>query len=124
MLKKRILSALLCMCVVVGMLPVTTPTARAAGTGIIDRLNELRRSYPDGSYWTQNGGPCPPPNSNYTHTDHSNCKWFDSASECMGFARLLFYEVFGIYCSTLENQKRYDCENISIGDYVITSAIK
>lgn len=36
----------------------------------------------------------------------------------MGFARLLFYEVFGIYCSTLENQKRYDCENISIGDYV------
>ncbi len=118
MLKKRILSVILCLCMVVGMLPTVTLTAQAAGTGIIDKLNNLKNSYPDGSYWTVNGGPCPPPTSDYQHTDHSNCNWYDGASECMGFARLLFYEVFGIKCSTLESQKRYDRENVSVGDYI------
>lgn len=118
MLKKRLLLVLLCLCMVMGMLPTITPTASAAGTGITDRLNQLKGKYPDGTYWTVNGGPCPKPDANYNHLDHSNCKYYDGASECMGFARLLFYEIFGIYCSSLEGQKRYDRENVTIGDYV------
>ena len=119
-MKKRFCSVLLCLCMVAGMLPVMAQPAQAAGTGIKDRLDQLRNDYPEGSYWTVDGGPCPPPDSNYNHTDHSNCKYYDGASECMGFARLLFYEIFGIKCSTLDNPQgqRYDCENVAVGDYI------
>lgn len=118
-MRKKFLTVILCLCMLAGMLPVTALKAQAAGTGIEDRLNQLKNQYPAGSYWTVNGGACPYiASGDYPHVNHNNCKWFDGASECMGFARLLFYEIYGVYCSTLQSQARYDRENVAVGDYI------
>lgn len=45
-MKKRFLSAHLCLCMVVGLLPAITPIAYA--TSSIDNLKKL---FPDGKYW-------------------------------------------------------------------------
>lgn len=143
MLKKRILSVILCLCMVVGMLPVITLTAQAVGTGVVDKLNELRSKYPNGAYWNHyvssqgqdhdslnkwdetyansvTNTPC------YYHgktgetfsgsyVGHYDCNRFDGGGQCWGFANKIFYDVFGVKRSTQPSDNR---ENVKPGDYV------
>jgi len=140
-MKKRFLSVLLCLCLVVGMLPTITPTAQAAGTGVIDRLNSLRTKYPNGAYWnhyvSRPGQDCDSLSAwdetyansvtNTACAHHGDgysgnyvglydCNRFDGGSQCWGFACKIFYDVFGVKCSTLARD--YTSANIKPGDYV------
>ena len=44
------------------------------------------------------------------------CNFFDGGSQCYGFARKIFYDVFGVRVS--RSQYRYDYKNVQVGDYV------
>ncbi len=44
------------------------------------------------------------------------CNFFDGGSQCYGFARKIFYDVFGLRVS--QSEYRYDYRNIQVGDYV------
>lgn len=117
-MKKRLMSMLLCLCMVVGMLPAMMVTAQAAGTGVADRLNQLRNSYPDWQYWYRVNGvnqvtstPCP------HYNDLSTCGWYNSGWQCWAFASKIFCEVFGQNPNVYGDQRR-DKENIRVGDYV------
>lgn len=121
MLKKRLLSVLLCLCMVVGMLPIMTPIAQAAGTGVIDRLNQLRNDYPDYQYWYRVNGinqvtttPCP---HRYINNSLIDCGWYNSGWQCWAFASKIFCEVFGQNPNVYGDQRK-DKENIRVGDYV------
>ena len=45
-----------------------------------------------------------------------DCNVFDGGMQCMGFAKKIFYEVFGQRESSLP--RRYDKNNVVVGDYV------
>lgn len=143
MLRKRLLSALLCLCMVAGMLPAITLTVQAAGTGVVDKLEELKKTYPDGGYWNHRvdspgqdhdslgtwdetyansvtNTPC------YYHgktgetfsgsyVGHYDCNRFDGGGQCWGFANKIFYDVFGVKRSAQPTDNR---ENVKPGDYV------
>lgn len=128
MLKKRLLSALLCLCMVAGMLPTMSLPAQAAGTGIIDRINSFRTRYPHGYYWNHYGtsvneygvtdAPCP--FSRAAHNEWSNiyqyCNSYAGAYQCMGFAFKFVCELFGVNRSALIYND--DPANVQVGDYV------
>ena len=142
--KKRWLSILLVLCMVMGMLPFFSITLKAAGTGVVDRLNALRDKYPQGKYWnhyvSQVGQDCDTlyaqNNWNATYAEHISstycahhadgysgnyvglydCNSFDGGSQCWGFARKIFYDVFGVKCSTLTQNT--NPANVQVGDYV------
>ena len=112
-------------------------TVKAETAGMVSvRLEQLRGKYPHNYYWNhqitkENVGKtvngtwdetwC---ESVTTHScNHSfdtigqyGCNAFDHATACWGFANRVFYEVFGIRASSMG--KRYDMENISVGDHV------
>lgn len=120
MLKKRILSVVLCLCMVVGMLPAITPTAQATGTGISDRLNQLRTRYPADQYWYRVNGvnkvtatPCP------HYSNLSACGNYNGGWQCWAFASKIFYEVFNQNPNVFGNhQNEKNWSNVQPGDYV------
>ena len=100
------------------------------------RLELLRGKYPHNCFWnheitrenvgkTVNGTwdetwcesvtehPC---NHSFDRIGQYGCNAFDHGIACWGFANRVFYEVFGIRAYSLE--RRYDVENISVGDHV------
>lgn len=117
-MKKRLLSALLCLCMAVGMLPAITMTVQAAGTGVADRLNQLRNDYPDKQYWYRVNGvnkvtttPCP-------HRDYrTDCGSYNGGWQCWAFASKIFYDIFKQNPNVFGDQRK-DKENIRVGDYV------
>lgn len=118
----RLISLMIALCMAVALMPVVPMRVKAVGTGIADELNKLKSEYPDENFWTVNGRSCPGIEGSAYHADdnHSNCLEYDLASECMGFARLLFHRVFGVKASGLESTARTDRENVSVGDYIRT----
>ena len=129
MLRKRLLSVLLCLCMV--MVPALAPTAYAAGTGVIDKINSFRSRYPHGYYWNRYGkvineygvtnAPCPGDHFS-THNLWENifkyCNSYNGGYQCMGFAYKFFYELFGVQCGSSAVPRKYDRDNITVGDYV------
>ena len=140
-MKKRLLSILLLLCMTIGALSMAIPTAQAAETGVADKLNALKTKYPDGAYWnhyvSEVGQDCDSlPDWDETYADsvtstacahHGDgysgnyvgfydCNRFDGGSQCWGFARKIFFDVFGVKCSSLV--PNYDSANVQVGDYV------
>lgn len=140
-MKKRLLSALLALFMVMVLLPTATTTAHAAGTGVADKLNALKTKYPDGAYWnhyvSEVGQDCDSLSDwDETYADsvtstacahHGDgysgnyvglydCNRFDGGSQCWGFARKIFFDVFGVKCSSLVPNG--DSANVQVGDYV------
>ncbi|MBO5597269.1 MAG: DUF4214 domain-containing protein [Oribacterium sp.] len=78
---------------------------------IQNRINQLKASYPQGSYWTTTG----------THCNHSNgvcnSKKYDGAKQCMGYAKLMCYEIFGtgIWSGEWEDGS---INSLAVGDYI------
>lgn len=119
---------LLCLCMVVGMLPAITPTAQAAGTGVVDRINSFRSRYPDGYYWNHYGrkvndygvtdAPCPFSREGHDLWDniYQYCNNYAGAYQCMGFAFKFVCELFGVDRSALICN--YDAAKVQVGDYV------
>jgi len=109
---------------------------KAAGNRVSARLELLRRKYPQNHYWNhpiteENIGKTVEGTWDETWCDivtqhpcsHSfnkiglyGCNAFDHGIACEGFANRIFYEVFGLRASSME--RRYDVDNISVGDLV------
>ena len=96
---------------------------------IEERLALLRVKFPHGKYWNHlhtgndkgdpdvaTDTPCCSRSSSYQVVGEYCCNTFDGAMQCMGFAYKMFYDLHGVYGSM--QTKRYDVENIQVGDYV------
>ncbi len=110
-----------------------------AGNGIEDRINSLKSKYPDGYFWnhkvttSNNNGdqlmarwdesysesvtssPCKTHNGTAAIGQY-DCNFFDGGIQCFGFARRVFYDIFGVRAS--EMPKRYDINNVQVGDCI------
>ena len=113
-----------------------TGDVTAADNRVSARLELLRGKYPHNYFWnhpitsenvgkTVNGTwvetwcdivtehPC---NHSFDQIGQYGCNAFDHGIACWGFANRVFYDVFGVRPYSLE--RRYDVENISVGDHV------
>lgn len=124
------------------MLPTITPTASAAGSGVADRLNALRSKYTQGAYWNHyvsqpgqdcdslsvwdetyansvTNTPCAHHGDGYqgNYVGLYDCNRFDGGSQCWGFARKVFYDVFGVKCTSI-TARNGNIANVQVGDYV------
>ena len=137
-MKKRVLCLLLALMMVVGCMPVLSVPAQAAGNGVAQRISQLRSKFPHHAYWnhwitdwSQSGdallqrgdesyqdsvtqSQCATHNG--VSTPGFDCNYFDGGIQCWGFAGKIFYDIFGVRKSQMP--KRYDKENIAVGDYV------
>ena len=114
--------------------------------GFVTRTNALRSVYPGGKYWSHmvtedqfNGdnlhavwktgnwafaeqfADSVTDTACYTHegtcpVGHYDCNVFDGGLWCWGFARKIFFDVFGIRCSALK--KDYNVDHVRAGSYV------
>lgn len=114
-------------------------TVVCAAGGVSSKLNGLKSKFPAGRYWNHmvtaysNNADVLMANWDESYADsvtaspcatHSgpgsvgqyDCNFFDGGMQCYGFARKVFYDVFGQKVSTLP--MRYDVQNIMVGDYV------
>ena len=57
-------------------------------------LTEIKREYPDGSYYTYDGGPCDC-HSWCEYYSNCNCIKYDDSSQCVAFAKYVFYNLRG-----------------------------
>lgn len=111
---------------------------KAAG-GVYSKLISLKSRFPDGAFWNHrvtnynnNGDQLMKRRDESfsnsvtsltcaTHTGTAgvgsyDCNYFDGGIQCMGFAKKIFYEVFGQRESSLP--RRTDVANVAVGDYV------
>lgn len=111
---------------------LTVEAANTSGT-FDERVNQLKKKFPNGKYWNHEGNPRNNPDG-YTSrpcSDHSNCdrngtdysgscgcnSFNGMAIQCMGFAEKLGYDVFGTNPRT-QWTKSYNLANIKAGDIV------
>lgn len=104
-----------------------------------ERINALKNIFPDGKFWnhyvsksSESGDqlkadwnesfqdsitsvPCATHKSNGSVGQY-DCNYFDGGIQCDGFARRVFYRLFGVRMSS--SAQRSDTANLSIGDYV------
>ncbi len=126
-MKKRVLSILLVLTLIIGMVPFSTMSAHAAGV----TLSQLEAKYPHGKYW--NGGnansytssPCNHHgNCSKNGTDYSGwcgCNSYKSkAIQCHGFAYQLAYLVYGgdPYSNWSPNYNSSALNTLKAGDVV------
>lgn len=57
-------------------------------------LADIKREYPDGSYYTYDGGPCEC-HSWCEYYSNCNCIKYDDSSQCVAFAKYVFYNLRG-----------------------------
>lgn len=119
--------------------------AAESDDGLTARINALRSIYPDGWYWNHlvtenrfNGDNLKAVGNAgnrafgeqfadsvsqtlcYTHNGtcpvgHYDCNYFDGGRQCWGFAMKVFYDTFGVRCSSL--QKDIDVSHVRAGSY-------
>ena len=133
----RRLTALILTCML--LVPAMPVSTYAAGGGVYAKLVSLKNKYPEGYFWnhlvttTTNDGdsllrrrdesfansvtsrPCAT-HHGAAKPGQYDCNYFDGGLQCMGFAKKVFYDVFGVRESSLP--KRYDTGNLMVGDYV------
>lgn len=91
-------------------------------SGVESKINSLRSKFPDGAYWNHYGSNNNPDGYTWqpcqTHKANGNpdCNTFDGALQCCGFAKKVFYDIFGVHVNSIS--ARTDRNNVSIGDYV------
>lgn len=84
------------------------PSAQAATSSDLpeatDRIAQLMLTYPIGSYFTKNGGPCECHSLDQCliNGDNCNCRKYLGAVQCFGFAKYVFYNMFGIDVGTYQ----------------------
>lgn len=137
---KKVLSLFLTLLICVSLVPEMSVTVFAAD-GIEMRLEKLKEEYPDGKYWnhyvgsssatitniletrnesyadTVTSSPCSTHNEGGSGVGGYDCNYFDQGYQCHGFAARLFYKLFGVRQSSLQEveRKRYE---IQPGDLV------
>ena len=141
--EKQVLSLILTIIMMFGIFvfpPLKTDTAFAESS-ISANINALRSKFPHGKYWNHltnnyhnHNGPyescndsrCNNPDG-YTSTpcaSHNSaagvgvydCNSFDGGIQCWGFANKVFYDIHGVYASSVSN--RTDTANVSVGDWI------
>ncbi len=127
---------LLCMAVLVCGMAISVKSYGAT-VDFSAKMIELQNKFPDGKYWNHVGmeqdnsdgyteTPCGLHGTNGIHTygtdgctcNHFACTGHVSASQCMGFANKLGYDVFGDTTWTLHLNSGNACQEIAVGDIV------
>ena len=121
------------------MLPIAGAAGNAQGSDIAsddaieytlaNRIALLRVKFPHGKYWNHlhtygstgdpdavTDTPCCSRNAGYQCAGQYCCNTFDGATQCLGFANKVFYDLHGVYASGLSC--RYDVQNVQVGDIV------
>lgn len=109
----------------------------ASGEGVYEKLMSLKLKFPDGKYWnhivpaSEAGHNCT--NEAYADSYSStpcavhgaqasagqfDCNYFDGGLQCCGFAKKIFYDVFGERESSNSLIRHSGSFGISVGDYV------
>jgi len=113
-------------------------SALADYDGVAYKINNLRATYPEGRYWnhyvgslsdrtldyyddfysgTVTSSPCATHNG-IASVGQYDCNCYDKAMQCFGFANKLYYDVFGIRCSSSSTIVHYDVSQIQVGDHL------
>lgn len=138
---KKLLSVIMAAIMAVSVL-LSVPLTVSATNEIQTRIDRLRSKYPNGKYWNHYanshhnhegyGGSCkntycnnPDKYTDHPCTTHSgrveaggyDCNNFEGSIQCQGFAKKVFYDIFEVSVGNTEKNRRYDFENIKIGDF-------
>ena len=105
------------------------PNAVARAGGVSDKLSYIRTVYPTGSHFTTTGQACN--NSQCSKCSLNNipargqlssgataASTMGNAWSCTGFAKYVFYNVFGVRHTNANNSVYYSLSDAKVGDYV------
>ena len=135
----KILTVIIAAVMIMMLVSTVMFNVSAQNSGIVERLNILRNTYPAGMYWNHlvtsgipNGDVLMATNNEvaaslvtshpcYTHSGSAqngqyDCNCFDGAIQCFGFANKVFFDVFGVRASV--SKIRYDTNNVAVGDWI------
>ncbi len=139
-LVKRSVACLLALCLIVPAALFFLPArdVQAAG-GVYAKLMSLQSKFPAGKYWNHivpaseagqdcrneyyadfvTSTPCKAHRSaTAARAGDYDCNFFDGGIQCCGFAKKVFFDVFGERESSNSLVRRNDTANLSVGDYV------
>lgn len=126
---KRMLRLVGVICTILCMMVIAPNLQVKAANGVEQKLNQLVSMYPNGSYFSANGGAC-------GHTAYdvcNNCKLTSILSArhpemvgkvssqvwtCCAFARFNFYYMFGIDTYDFRDCTQVSLNNAKVGDFV------
>ncbi|MBR1907084.1 MAG: InlB B-repeat-containing protein, partial [Clostridiales bacterium] len=135
---KRIISSLLVVFLLISTcLLLTPPKPVFAASGVYDKLISLKSKFPDGKFWNHakpasevghdcrdeyfadfvTSSPCASHNSQ-VGAGQNDCNYFDGGIQCCGFARKVFFDLFGERETSNSLVRRTDTGNLQVGDYV------
>lgn len=135
-MRKRILSVLLCLCMVLGVLPIATITALAVSAtpdaSGPETIAQLQARFPAGKYWNHVGTdnwnnphgynplnlPCNHHGNCGFYPDQCECNSFDGAIQCMGFAYRLGYGYYRTSVRNWSQEDNGDLNSLKAGDVV------
>lgn len=121
-----------------GFVEIEEPQEELVGAGgVYNKLMSLQSKFPDGKFWNhivpasqawQNcydesfadsctWTPCAS-HGNVVDAGQYDCNYFDGGWQCCGFARKVFYDVFGERESSDSLIRHYGSSGLSVGDYV------
>lgn len=136
---RRWIARLLVFAILITCIPIYNYQEVKAANGVYNKLISLKSRFPDGKFWNHkvtayinNGDQLMSRRDESfansvtsqtcaTHTGTAgvgvyDCNYFDGGIQCMGFAKKIFYEIFGQRESSLP--RRTDSNNVAVGDYV------
>ena len=140
MMKRRFFSLLVTIAMTCSLIIMNQVNTSHAASGVYNKLVSLQSAYPSGKFWnhkvtsSSNTGDALAKNKNESLADsvtstacHSHnmsnvptgkydCNYFDGGMQCDGFAKRIFYRVFGQRVTALGN--RTDTANLRVGDFV------
>ena len=113
------------------------PAYAGAGNGVYQRLMSLQSKFPNGRYWNHvmpaseyghdctneyyadftTTSPCYSHNAN-APVGQYDCNYFDGGWQCCGFAKKIFFDVFGERESSNSLIRHYGSSGVQVGDYV------
>lgn len=147
-MKKRIISLLLCFCMILGFTPITTSYALTAPNpkkgyetlNVQESITALQRVFPAGSFFTVTGKSCSHKNdtfcSNCTLSNIMSAMGYSSLSTydirdsytCVSFAKFAFWYIFGVGDDTFaysgsapSGASVVSLSNAKLGDMVVFS---
>lgn len=129
-MKKRVISFVLCLCILLTSVSAAGVSVFAASYDV-NTLISLAEKYPDGKYWNHVGSAVNNPNG-YTSvpcTHHSNgcsyeragaceCNWYNGAIQCMGYSLKLGEEIVGTNPRNWEKKTQLNAKDLRVGDII------
>jgi hypothetical protein len=99
---KKLLCALISAAILLAVCPAVSASEDNLLPSAKDKIAEIMLKYPTGSYFSKDGGPCEchALNKCLENGYNCNCRKYLGAVQCFGFAKYVFYNLFGIDTGT------------------------